>query len=293
MKFLVYETQVEAEDLVARFVVATDKIKTTPGIFERVLQSFFRRCHLCNDTRVVGILSSCPHFSCYKNAGYMTFRHFTSGNFVMTVSLKDCALLVKLFYKNNDCASIALLKFRTLKDMKKGVGPMTTQSPEKMIQKFEETDSFHVQSGRGRKRVNSTVVDGVATVVQKESSGGLQPCSARRIARTLDRPGAPNTVSQQDNVRPHLCGISTNNLTGFDILPWPANSPDLNPIEHQWALIGCDISRGPLAQIVNDLRTTRDVAWQWLPQTIINGLIAKIPRRIEACIAARVGHIRY
>ncbi|GBM48764.1 hypothetical protein AVEN_24952-1 [Araneus ventricosus] len=51
-KSLVYETPVDsAEDFVQRIVVATDKINTTPGIFERVRQSFLRRCELCNDTR--------------------------------------------------------------------------------------------------------------------------------------------------------------------------------------------------------------------------------------------------
>ncbi|GBL98473.1 hypothetical protein AVEN_257882-1 [Araneus ventricosus] len=72
--------------------------------------------------------------------------------------------------------------------MKKGVGPMTVQGLLKMIQKFEKTGSFSVQSGRGRKRIDSTVVEEVATAVQEVSSGGVQPCSAREIARTLDRP---------------------------------------------------------------------------------------------------------
>ncbi|GFV61969.1 uncharacterized protein TNCV_4107721 [Trichonephila clavipes] len=45
----------------------------------------------------------------------------------MTVLLKDRALLVKLFYKNNDCAPIARQKFRTLKGRKKGVRLMTAQ----------------------------------------------------------------------------------------------------------------------------------------------------------------------
>ncbi|GBO40006.1 hypothetical protein AVEN_170211-1 [Araneus ventricosus] len=52
-EILVYEVPVDsAEDLIARIVVATDKINTTPGICERVPQSFLRRCELCNDTRV-------------------------------------------------------------------------------------------------------------------------------------------------------------------------------------------------------------------------------------------------
>ncbi|GFW66221.1 uncharacterized protein TNCV_1711201 [Trichonephila clavipes] len=86
-------------------------------------------------------------------------------------------------------APIALKKFRTLKGIKKGTGLMAAQGLEKMIQKFEreETGSFHVQSGRGRKKVNLTVVE-VATILQEESSGGFQTCNARGITRTLDRP---------------------------------------------------------------------------------------------------------
>ena len=54
----------------------------------------------------------------------------------MIVSVKDCVLLAKLLYKNNDCATVALQKFQTFKDMKKGFGPMIVVSLEKMIQKF-------------------------------------------------------------------------------------------------------------------------------------------------------------
>lgn len=105
--------------------------------------------------------------------------------------------------------------------------------------------------------------------------------------------GAPNTVFQQDNARPHVARRTLNSLTGFDILPWPAASPDLNPIEHLWDLIGRDMNLGPLAQTIDDLRTAVDVAWQRLPQATINEVIDSMPRRIEACIAARGGHIRY
>ncbi|GFX43734.1 DUF4817 domain-containing protein [Trichonephila clavipes] len=55
-----------------------------------------------------------------------------------------------------------LQKFQTLRGMKKGVGPMTVQVLKKLIQKFEETSSFYVQSGRGKKKVNSTLTEEVA-----------------------------------------------------------------------------------------------------------------------------------
>ena len=110
-------------------------------------------------------------FTCYKSAVYKAFLHFVSQKFAVTVSLKDCALLAKLFYKNNDCAPVALQKFLTLKGIKKGVGPMTVQGLLKIIQKFEKTSSFDEQSFRGRKRIDLVVVEDVATEMQEEPSG--------------------------------------------------------------------------------------------------------------------------
>ena len=46
----------------------------------------------------------------------------------------------------------------------------------------------------------------------------------------------PSTVLQQDNTRPHAARLTQNFLTTHNvpILPWPALSPNLNPIEHVW-----------------------------------------------------------
>ncbi|GBL75286.1 hypothetical protein AVEN_194509-1 [Araneus ventricosus] len=100
----------------------------------------------------------------------------------MTLSLKDRALLVKLFYKNGDCAAIALKKFRTLKGFRSSSGPMTAFGLKKMIDKFEELGSDDVKCGRGRKAIASTSVEDVATTLQETSS------SALGISRTSDMP---------------------------------------------------------------------------------------------------------
>jgi hypothetical protein len=47
---------------------------------------------------------------------------------------------------------------------------------------------------------------------------------------------ANNVTFQQDNARPHVARVVRDDLTqhNVDLLPWPAVSPDLPPIEHVW-----------------------------------------------------------
>ncbi|GBM06449.1 hypothetical protein AVEN_58300-1 [Araneus ventricosus] len=84
----------------------------------------------------------------------------------MTLSMKDRALLVKLFVKNGDCAAIALKKFRTFKGIRSGSGPMTAFGLKKMNDEFEESGSFDVKCGRMRKAIASMPVEDVATALQ-------------------------------------------------------------------------------------------------------------------------------
>ena len=83
-----------------------------------------------------------------------------------------------MFYTNNDCAPVVLKKFRTLKGMKKGVNLTTMQSLLKIIQKFKKMASFDVQSGKGWKGIDLTVVEEVVTAVQEELSNGVKQCNA-------------------------------------------------------------------------------------------------------------------
>ncbi|GFY12194.1 hypothetical protein TNCV_4934831 [Trichonephila clavipes] len=103
--------------------------------------------------------------------------------------------------------------------------------------------------------------------------------------------GATNMVFSQDKARPDVARRIFNSLTGFNIISWPANSSDLNPIKLLRDLLRSERYRGPLTQTVDDLHKAMYLAWQRLPQATINGLIDRISRRIETCIAARGGHI--
>ena len=80
----------------------------------------------------------------------------------------------------------------------------------------------------------------------------------------------------------------------LQLMCWPPNSPDLNPIEHIWDVIerGVRAHRPP----PRNLRELGDLCvqlWCQLPPATYQGLIASMPRRVAAVIRAHGGHTSY
>ena len=98
----------------------------------------------------------------------------------------------------------------------------------------------------------------------------------------------------QDNARPHIARVAMDFLDaeGIDVMPWPARSPDLNPIEHAWDMLGRRIAaRHPPPNTVQALRDALVEEWRNIPQDSLRQLI--LPRRCQECIQARGGHTSY
>lgn len=105
-----------------------------------------------------------------------------------------------------------------------------------------------------------------------------------------------NFLLQHDNAPAHRARRVQEYLQEEEIeqLPWPAFSPDLNPIEHAWDALDRGVRKRPIQP--TNLRELEDALvqeWVALSQRDLNKLIESVPRRIEAVIQARGGYTRY
>ena len=111
-----------------------------------------------------------------------------------------------------------------------------------------------------------------------------------------NHPLATRPVYMDDNARPHRSRAVTAYLQSEAVtsVPWPAISPDLNPREHTWDMLGRRIqARQSQVQNIRQLEAALLLEWQQLSQQDIRRLTGGMRRRVEAVIQARGDYTRY
>ena len=99
-----------------------------------------------------------------------------------------------------------------------------------------------------------------------------------------------------ENRPPHRAAMVDYCLESEDIkrMQWPPNSPDLNPIEHVWDMLGRYIAAlCPPPNSVPELKTALLQSWESLIVELIKTLIESMKNHSEACAAAKGGHTPY
>jgi len=101
---------------------------------------------------------------------------------------------------------------------------------------------------------------------------------------------------QEDNARPHKTKLAAafREKNCVCTLPWPAQSPDLNPIENLWAEVKRRLQKqckkpSSLAQLERQVRKT----WKAIPRSMLEKLVDSMPDRVNAVIAAEGGLTKY
>jgi hypothetical protein len=74
------------------------------------------------------------------------------------------------------------------------------------------------------------------------------------------------------------------------LIPWPAQSPDLNPIEHLWNHLKTRLEEYKKApRRMGKL----DKEWNDIGPEMCQNLIESMPQRVEAVIQAKGGYTKY
>ena len=102
----------------------------------------------------------------------------------------------------------------------------------------------------------------------------------------------------QDGARAHTAGDTIELLERQDqlrpLLPhqWPANSPDLNPVDFCiWGELERRVFKGRLITTIEELKTAIRVEWKAFPQQTIDNAINSFKPRLMKVVTAKGGHI--
>ncbi len=106
--------------------------------------------------------------------------------------------------------------------------------------------------------------------------------------------GDADFIFQQDLAPAHTAkGTKAGSMDhGVTVLDWPANSPDLNPIENLWGIVKRKM-RDTRPNTADDLKATVKETWASIPPQQCHKLITSMSRRIEAVIKAKGASTKY
>jgi transposase len=126
----------------------------------------------------------------------------------------------------------------------------------------------------------------------------------RALEQEIPRTYESGMLFMQDNAPIHTARIVKEWLrdNSIRVLKWPPYSPDLNPIEHLWALLkralyqqfpGIEQLHGPQDFVERELGRALQLAWESIQDDVLQRLGRSMRRRVQAVYKAKGWHTKY
>jgi transposase len=105
-----------------------------------------------------------------------------------------------------------------------------------------------------------------------------------------------DVIFQHDNDPKHTSKKAKNLLRNkpFEVMTWPSQSPDLNPIEHLWFHVKKRLASYETPPTsIHVLWTRVEVEWEKIEPSVCQGLIASMPKRVKTVLKSKGGFTKY
>lgn len=103
-----------------------------------------------------------------------------------------------------------------------------------------------------------------------------------------------NFIFQQDNDPKHTANIVQDffEKKDIDVLDWPSQSPDLNPIKHLWNHLKSELRKLKLT-IIKELESKIQEIWNNIPTEVCERLVNTMNDHVNCALRAKGTHIPY